>query len=248
MATAAADLFKPLFFTVSELRIVLLGNSWSERSSVGNLVLGKTMFNTEEEPNSCLKVRGHIKEKDIVLINTPDLLHPTISADKLREHVTDCVRLSDPGPHVFLLVLQPDDFTEEYKQRFCRVLKRFSDQSFENSLIFISTPREQGSSSVKIYLQNQPLKEMIRECRYRYLELANLELPELLTRLGQIVKDHNGEHDSCEGFMDAPDDLQRIQQKKTCDAVTSSGKRSVVIKMFELTIILISSEPEADSQ
>ncbi|XP_065806783.1 GTPase IMAP family member 8-like isoform X4 [Labrus bergylta] len=198
---------------VSELRVVLLGNSWSERSSVGNFITRETVFNTGKEADQCEQVRRQIKEKDIVLINTPDLLHPTISADKLTEHLTECLRLSDPGPHVFLLVLQPDDFTEEYKQRFCRVLKRFSDQSFENSLIFISTPREQGSSSVKIYLQNQPLKEMIRECRYRYLEEANLELPKLLTRLAQIVKEHNGEHVSCEGFMDAPDDLQRIQQK-----------------------------------
>ncbi|XP_060895078.1 GTPase IMAP family member 8-like isoform X1 [Labrus mixtus] len=232
MATAAADDLHPLRRNtsyewlppdLSELRVVLLGNSWSERSSVGNLVLGETVFNTEEEPNSVLKEMGHIKEKDIVLINTPDLLHPTISADKLREHVTDCLRLSDPGPHVFLLVLQPDDFTEEYKQRFCRVLKRFSDQSFENSLILISTPREQGSSSVKIYLQNQPLKDMIRECRYRYLELANLELPELLTRLDQIAKEHNGEHVSCEEFMDASGEKQRIPKKKTCNAVTSAG-------------------------
>ncbi|XP_065806842.1 uncharacterized protein [Labrus bergylta] len=236
MATAAADDLHPLRRCwsiewmppdMSELRVVLLGNSWSERSSVGNLVLGETMFNTEEEPNSVLKVRRQIKEKDIVLINTPDLLHPTISEDKLTEHVTECVRLSDPGPHVFLLVLQPDDFTEEHKQRFCRVLKRFSDQSFDHSLLLISTPREQGSSGVKIYLQNQPLKEMIRECRYRYLAEANLELPELLTRLGQIVKEHNGEHVICEGFMDATDDIQRIQQKETwpriLDAVMSSG-------------------------
>ncbi|XP_065806849.1 uncharacterized protein [Labrus bergylta] len=235
MATAAADDLHPLRRCnsmewlppdMSELRVVLLGNSWSERSSVGNVIMRETVFNTGKEANQCEQVRGHIKEKDIVLINTPDLLHPTISEDKLTEHLTDCVRLSDPGPHVFLLVLQPDDFTEEYKQRFCRVLKRFSDQSFENSLLLISTPREQGSSGVKIYLQNQPLKEMIRECRYRYLELANLELPELLTRLGQIVKEHNGEHVSCEVFMDALTDTQRIQQKERpgiVDAVRSAG-------------------------
>ncbi|XP_065806838.1 uncharacterized protein [Labrus bergylta] len=236
MATAAADDPHPLRRCrsmgwlpphMSELRVVLLGNSWSERSSVGNDIMRETVFNTGKEANQCEKVRRQIKEKDIVLINTPDLLHPTISADKLTEHLTDCVRLSDPGPHVFLLVLQPDDFTEEHKQRFCRVLKRFSDQSFENSLLLISTPREQGSSVVKIHLQNQPLKEMIIECRYRYLELANLELPELLTRLGQIVKEHNGEHVSCDVFMDAPDDKQRIQQKETrpriVDAVMSSG-------------------------
>ncbi|XP_065806762.1 uncharacterized protein [Labrus bergylta] len=208
---------------MSELRVVLLGNSWSERSSVGNDIMRETVFNTGKEANQCEQVRRQIKEKDIVLINTPDLLHPTRSADKLTEHLTECVRLSDPGPHVFLLVLQPDDFTEEHKQRFCRVLKRFSDQSFDHSLILISTPREQGSSGVKIYLQNQPLKEMIRECRHRNLEEANLELPELLTRLGQIVKEHNGEHVICDVFMDAPDDIQRIQQKETCDAVRSAG-------------------------
>ncbi|KAK5919077.1 hypothetical protein CgunFtcFv8_023003 [Champsocephalus gunnari] len=41
---------------MSELRVVLLGNSWCERSSVGNYILGKTVFDTEEEPDHCLKV------------------------------------------------------------------------------------------------------------------------------------------------------------------------------------------------
>ncbi|XP_049908012.1 GTPase IMAP family member 4-like [Epinephelus moara] len=105
---------------MSELRVVLLGNSWSQRSSVGNIILGKTKFNTEEEPDCCLTERGQIKDNEIVLINTPDLLYLNISGNKLSEHVENCVRLSDPGPHVFLLVLQPEDFTEEHKRRLCR--------------------------------------------------------------------------------------------------------------------------------
>nr|XP_033475471.1 GTPase IMAP family member 2-like [Epinephelus lanceolatus] len=131
--------------SMSELRVVLLGNSWSQRSSVGNVILGETKFNTEEEPDCCLTERGQIKDKEIVLINTPDLLHLNISEDKLSEHVEKCVRLSDPGPHVFLMVLQPEDLTEEHKLRLCRVLKLFSDQSFDHSLILISTPREESS-------------------------------------------------------------------------------------------------------
>ncbi|XP_034534809.1 CAP-Gly domain-containing linker protein 1-like isoform X1 [Notolabrus celidotus] len=196
---------------MSELRVVLLGNSWSERSSVGNFILGETVFNTEEEPDGCLKVLKQIKEKDIVLINTPDLLSPHISEDRLTEHVTDCVRLSDPGPDVFLLVLQPEDFREEHKLRLCRVLKHFSDRSFDHSLILISSPREQGSK----YTQYSPLKDMIRECRYRYVERMNLELPELLTRLGQIVKEHDGEHVSCDVIMDPTDETQITHQRKT---------------------------------
>ncbi|XP_023265536.1 GTPase IMAP family member 8-like [Seriola lalandi dorsalis] len=185
---------------MSELRVVLLGNSWSERSSVGNFILGKTEFNTEEEPDCCLRVRGLLKEKQIVLINTPDLLHYNITEHKLTEHVRNCVSLSAPGPHVFLLVLQPEDFTEEQKLKLCRVLKLFSDQSIDHSLLLISTPREESSGGN--YTYHPPLKDMIRRCRYRYLWQKNLELSELLTRVGQTAKENNGDHLSCDVFED----------------------------------------------
>ncbi|XP_051807213.1 trichohyalin-like [Acanthochromis polyacanthus] len=182
---------------MSELLVVLLGNSWSERSSAGNLLLGETKFNTEEEPDF-VTVREQIKEKEIVLINTPDLLNPTISEDKLRERVELCVRLSDPGPHVFLLVLQPEDFTEEHRVRICRVLELFSDQSFDRSLVLISASREESS-----FENNLSFRDLIRECRYRYLFQKNLERSELLTRLSQILKENSREDLSGDGSEDS---------------------------------------------
>ncbi|XP_045890980.1 uncharacterized protein LOC123960340 [Micropterus dolomieu] len=179
---------------MSELRVVLLGNSCVERSSVGNFILGETKFNTDEEPDDCLRVSGQLKGKEIVLINTPDLLLPSILQQSLRRPLENCVRLCDPGPHVFLLVLQPEDFTEEHKLRLCRVLKLFSDRSFDHSLVLISTPREESPGFMEKYMNHPPLKEMIRKCHYRFLWRKNLELPELLTRLGQVVKENNGEH------------------------------------------------------
>ncbi|XP_034396595.1 GTPase IMAP family member 8-like [Cyclopterus lumpus] len=179
---------------MSELRVVLLGNSWSERSSVGNFILGGTTVITEEEPDHCVTVRRRLKDKEIVLIHTPDLLQPNISEDKLRDHVETCERLSGPGPHVFLLVLQPEDFTEELKVKLCRVLELFGDQSFDRSLILI-TPREESSALMD---QDQPLKDLITKCRYRNLNQKNLDRPELVTRLGQIVRDNNGELVRCD--------------------------------------------------
>ncbi|XP_034548176.1 GTPase IMAP family member 8-like [Notolabrus celidotus] len=179
---------------MSELRVVLLGNSWSERSSVGNFILRETEFNTEEEPDSCLKFRRQIKEKDIVLINTPDLLSPHISEDRLTEHVTACVRLSDPGPHVFLLVLQPEDFREEHKQSLCRALEHFSDRSFDHSLVLILSRREESPGLKKKYKEHPPLRDMIIKCKYRHLKQKHLDHSELLMRLSQIVKENSGEH------------------------------------------------------
>lgn len=79
---------------------------------MGNLILGKTRFNTEEEPGGCRRVTGQVKEKDVVLVNIHDLLHPDISEDKVTTVSDKCLELCDPGPHVFLLVLQPEGFTE----------------------------------------------------------------------------------------------------------------------------------------
>ncbi|XP_030272214.1 GTPase IMAP family member 8-like [Sparus aurata] len=180
---------------MSELRVVLLGNSWSQRSSVGNFILGTTEFNTEEEPDRCVRVSAMLKEKEIVLINTPDLLHPNMSEYRLRRNVETCERLSDPGPHVFLLVLQPEDFTEEHKLKLCRVLNLFSDQSFDHSLVLISTPREESPGLKKTYKNYmQPLKDVKKMCGYRYLKQKHLEHSELVTRLGQIVKENDGNH------------------------------------------------------
>lgn len=161
---------------------------------MGNFILGQTVFDTKKKTNRCVRVEGQIKEKNIVLINTPDLLRPNISADKLTEFITACVRLSDPGPHVFLLVLQPEDFTEDHKRRLCRVLEKFSDQSFDHSMVLISRRRSRISALTERLMKCPNLKDMIRKCRYRYVKQKNLEHEELLTRLGQIAKENNGEH------------------------------------------------------
>ncbi|KAF1383295.1 hypothetical protein PFLUV_G00130370 [Perca fluviatilis] len=219
MATAAIDDLHPLKRSssyeylppdMSELRVVLLGNSWSERSSVGNLILGGTVFNNA--PESCWRISGQLKEKKVVVVNTPDLLHPDISQHELTEHVEKCVRSSAPGPHVLLLVLQPEGFTEEQKLRLYRVLQLFSDQSFDHSLVLISPPRDKSSASMETYMEQPPLKDLIRKCRYRYLKKKNLDPSELLTRLGQTAKENNGKHVIYDSFEDATSTLPEYHQ------------------------------------
>ncbi|XP_067376470.1 uncharacterized protein [Channa argus] len=183
---------------MSELRVVLLGNSWSERSSVGNFILGEAKFNTDEEPHDCVRVRGGLKEKEILLINTPDLLHPDMSLHGLTEHVENIKHLSAPGPHVFLLVLQPEDFTEEKTKKLQSILENFSDRSFDHSTVLISTPREESSGST-----DPPLGDIVRKCRHRLFWHKNLEHQHLLSVIDKILKENNGDHVSCEVFEDA---------------------------------------------
>ncbi|XP_071340149.1 uncharacterized protein [Trachinotus anak] len=216
---------------MSELRVVLLGSSWSQRSSVGNFILGENVFNKAH--NCCVRISGPLDEKKIAVINTPDLLDPNISEEKLKQFLEECEKQSAPGPHVFLLVLQPEDFTEEQKLRLCRVLKKFNDQSFDHSLVLISTPREESSGSIDKYVQRPPLKDMIRKCRDRYLKQENLEHSELITRLVQIVKENSGEHVCYERFEDTtstlPGDHENPKQNRTSASITDAVKAAASV-------------------
>ncbi|XP_025752874.1 GTPase IMAP family member 5 isoform X2 [Oreochromis niloticus] len=209
MATAAP---------VSELRIILLGSSWTEKSSVGNLLLGNNVFNNK--PKGCVRTGGTLEDKKLVVINTPYLPPLDTSQNDLTEFIKDCAKHSAPGPHVFLLLVQPENFTEEHKLRLCRVLQGYSDRSFDHSLILISAPREDSSGCGEDFMKSPALNEMIKKCKCRYLKRSNVELPELLTHLGEITKDNNGEHVSYEAFEDTTQTIAGEQNPKQKDAKT----------------------------
>ncbi|XP_047237312.1 GTPase IMAP family member 8-like [Girardinichthys multiradiatus] len=218
---------------MSELRVVLLGSSWSQRSSVGNFILGVDVF--ENEAQSFMRMSGEKENMKISVINTPDLQF--LTADKLTEFIKDCARISSPGPHVFLLVLQPENFTEEEKNRIYRVLDTFSDQSFDHSFLLILQSRyKHRIINFQDQMKKPLIKELIRKFRYRYLKMEETELSELLTRFGQIVKENNGEHVSYEEFKEAStglEDWNQSRKEKTAGyivaAVTAAGLSGKIV-------------------
>ncbi|XP_026178066.1 GTPase IMAP family member 8-like [Mastacembelus armatus] len=248
MATAAPDDLQPLKRSssynmlppdMSELRLVLLGNSWSDRSSVGNLILGQTQSNPKEEPDTCQSVRGQVEEKEVVLINTPDLLHPEISQHKLTEFIKECEKQCDPGPHVVLLVLQPEDFTEELRQRLCRVLELFSDRSFDHSLILISTPREESSGS---HEETGPgFSELLRDCGGRHYRMSEENWNSLMEKMENMVHENRGAFLTCtEQTMRPKSGLNLVLFGRRGAGKTSAAK--TILGQTELHPVSSSSE------
>ncbi|XP_062843368.1 GTPase IMAP family member 4-like [Trichomycterus rosablanca] len=141
---------------VSELRIILLGKSHSETSSVGNLILGRAAFETEVPPHSVdqhsERARGLMEERHITIINAPHLYNPELTQSSQR--LKECVSLTAPGPHAFLLVVQPQSFTEEDTNQLKVILSCFSDRALNYSIL-ISTgweAEEEKSASFNKFL------------------------------------------------------------------------------------------------
>uniref|UniRef100_A0A087X388 AIG1-type G domain-containing protein n=1 Tax=Poecilia formosa TaxID=48698 RepID=A0A087X388_POEFO len=155
------------------------------------------------------------QKKKLVLINTPDLLHPRIPEAELKEHVEVCVSLSDPGPHLFLLVVQPENFTNEQEKRFCKVLELFSDQAFGHSVVLISKSKQKETL-------NEPLQELIRRCKYNSLIFKDNEIPEMLKLLGDFIGINKEKH----LIVDHPS-IKRM--KDASSAAGKSGKENLLI-------------------
>ncbi|KAI2666825.1 GTPase IMAP family member 5 [Labeo rohita] len=133
-----------------QMRIVLLGWSVSENSDVGNFILGRAAFDSEAPPDVVERVSGRLKDRHVIIINSPQLLQTNISDHQITQTVRECVHLSDPGPHVFILVLQHKHFTEENRYRVEYVLETFSEEAIKRTIVITT---DEGAS-VKILEEN----------------------------------------------------------------------------------------------
>ncbi len=157
-------------FHVIPLRIVLLGKSVSENSGVGNFILGRAAFDSEAPPDVIERVGGILKDRHVTLINSPQLLQTNISDHQITQTVRQCVYLSGPGPHAFIIILQYKDFTEEDMRRVKTVLKEFSEEAIKRTIVITSdeeTHDAEGASA----RANELIQQLNSECGGGHLQL-----------------------------------------------------------------------------
>nr|XP_021330511.1 interferon-induced very large GTPase 1-like [Danio rerio] len=168
------------------MRILLLGKSVSENSRVGNLILGRSAFDSEAPADVVERVGGRLKDRHVTLINSPQLLNTQISDDQITQTVRECVRLSDPGPHVVLLLLQHQQCSAEDQERVEKLQDSFSERLLQHTLVLSTQePTE----------PNQILQKIIQKCSNRHFSLQRSSSADhLLQAFEDIEKSNEGRH------------------------------------------------------
>ncbi|XP_038139272.1 GTPase IMAP family member 6-like [Cyprinodon tularosa] len=195
--------------SVSDLRVVLLGGSWTQRNFVGKFILGNDVFS--KIPETFFRVSEPVGEQKVTVINTPDLQFST--QESLTGFVKDCAKASDPGPHVFVLVVHPEDLNERDKDMIFKVLDHFNDQSFHYSFLLIMTRKQDNSPLKEKYTDNPLLIDLIEKCKFRALKEEDMDHT-LLSRFSQIVKENDGQYVSYEAFEETPSNQRENDQNQ----------------------------------
>uniref|UniRef100_A0A8C1ZUL5 GTPase IMAP family member 8 n=1 Tax=Cyprinus carpio TaxID=7962 RepID=A0A8C1ZUL5_CYPCA len=174
---------------VSDLRIVLLGKSVSENSRVGNFILGRAAFDSEAPPDVVERVGGRLKDRHLIIINSPQLLQTYISDHQITHTVRECVFLSDPGPHVIVLLLRHEQCSAEDQECVEKVLLSFSEQVYQHTMV-LSTQEPNKTNNI--------LQRIIQKCAISHFRLQRSSSPDdLLQMFEDIVKMNDGHHLEC---------------------------------------------------
>ncbi|KAL1279388.1 hypothetical protein QQF64_026061, partial [Cirrhinus molitorella] len=171
------------------MRIVLLGSSVSENSDVGNFILGRAAFDSEAPPDVVERVTGRLKDRHVIIINSPQLLQTNISDHQITQTVRECVHLSDPGPHVIVLLLKHEPCSAEDQECVEKVLHSFSECVYQHTMV-ISTQEPTETNHI--------LQNIIQKCANRHFSLQTSSSPDdLLLMFEDIEKMNDGRHLDC---------------------------------------------------
>ncbi|XP_036420232.1 GTPase IMAP family member 9-like, partial [Colossoma macropomum] len=120
-----------------ELRMVLLGRTDVGKSATANGILGSEIFK-ETETMKCEIARGTVAGRNISVIDTPGMNNTSLSTEELKSEMKRCVSLSFPGPHVFLLVIRLEMFTEEEKNAVKWIQQHFGKGALKFTMVLFT--------------------------------------------------------------------------------------------------------------
>uniref|UniRef100_A0A3B3U3T9 AIG1-type G domain-containing protein n=1 Tax=Poecilia latipinna TaxID=48699 RepID=A0A3B3U3T9_9TELE len=210
------------------------------KSSAGNTILGKEEFNSELSlvplTRSSKKAEGEVFSRRVYVVDTPGL------SSSVKKEIAKCISMADPGPHVFLMVLQPNKFTNEDKRNIEIIQKLFGEEAANYTMVLFTHGDELNKKNIKIenlLETSQPLKQIISQCsvlekfKDKYHVFDNeVEDPDqvskLMDKINRMVEENGGSFYTNKMFEKAQrgnqEEMKRLIKENPDINIRASGR------------------------
>ncbi|XP_056311521.1 uncharacterized protein LOC130222920 [Danio aesculapii] len=182
-----------------DVRIVLLGASGAGKSSIGNAILGREVFKESRTRESEIQ-RGRVEDRNISIIDTPGFFNTHLTAEELQNQMMKSLDLCFPGPHVFLLIINLENFLVDQRKIVLKILKIFGPQALKFTIVLFSGKENMTQKEWMLFLLSEEIQKLVNHFRGQYhginstSDIIQADITELLQKIDEIIRHNNKQY------------------------------------------------------
>ncbi|XP_039456447.1 GTPase IMAP family member 8-like [Oreochromis aureus] len=185
----------------ADLRIVLVGKTRVGKSEAGNIILRGKVFRSTASSSSvtseCQKETSLFEGQKLAVVDTPGLYETKLTEKEVKREIVRCISFAAPGPHVFLVVIQPNRFTTEEPKTVKIIQKIFGEQAADYTMALVIHEDDEKQDTIEEAIKHPDLNDLISQCRgeYHVFNSRNkdpCQVRELLKKINTMTERNGG--------------------------------------------------------
>ncbi|KAK1897430.1 GTPase IMAP family member 8 [Dissostichus eleginoides] len=226
------DLVERESITLSEVRLVLIGERWAGKSSSGNTILRNDRFECGRTRTAQSEMRHEVvKGRELIVVDVPGW-SSSLSLSEIPEGDKQRFKLNaskcPPGPNTFLLVIPIDTaFSAMTKKTVEEHMKLLGERVWKHTMVLFTCGDYLGGKTIEQHIESEgeSLMWLIERCKNRYHVFDNKDksslsqVTRLLEKVDEMVWQNKGR------FYEVDEQTLNIIEKKHREVAERAKQR-----------------------